>query len=720
MRLRLYAGAGVAGLALMTLALWLGFGTPIPPPPTFDRVRASWKVSEMYLLDRTGEVIHEQRVDDRRRRLPWVALADISPALQAAVLASEDRRFPAHSGVDVRAVVAATAQRLTGHGGRGASTITMQLASFLDPALRRRGGPRSLPQKVRQMRIAWALEERWRKAEILEAYLNLVTFSGELQGVGAAAHVLFGKAPHGLTEPEALVLAALLRAPNAGPAAVVKRAERLASGGTVPRDAIESAAARVLATPVSSGPRVALAPHAAARLLRASSSSGPPTPRVVTTLDGALQTFALETLSRQLLAVHDQRVNDGAVLVVDNASGEVLAYVGGSGALSGARHVDAIQARRQAGSALKPFLYGLAFEQRLLTPASLLEDSPLEVATPTGLYRPHNYDEQFRGLVSVRTALGASLNVPAVRALGLVGADAMVQQLRDLGFAGLVEAGDFYGPSLALGSADVTLWEMVGAYRALATGGIWSPLRMTASESPGERRRVYSEEAAFLVSSILSDRASRSVTFGLENPLATRFWSAVKTGTSKEMRDNWAVGYSRRYTVGVWVGNVTGEPMRNVSGVTGAAPVWLEVMVRLHEGTPSTPPAPPPGLVRRETTFTASVEPARLEWFREGTEPVVSTTERLAAPPRIIAPVGGTIVALDPDLPPDRQRVPFASSDATSDHRWRLDGVVVGDAAELLLWPPAPGRHRLSIVGRDGRVFDTVTFLVRGVTTAGE
>jgi penicillin-binding protein 1C len=717
-RVRLATGVGAAGLALVALALWLGLATPIPAPPTFERVRGSWKPSEMYLLDRHGEVIHEQRVDERRRRLQWVALADISPALQAAVLASEDRRFHAHAGVDVRAVAAAAAQRLSGQGSRGASTITMQLASLLDPALRRRGGPRSVPQKVRQVRCAWALEERWSKPEILEAYLNLVTFSGELQGVGAAAHVLFGKAPHGLTEPEALALAALLRAPNAGQAMVVKRAERLATGGMVPREALEAAAARVLATPVSSGPRVTLAPHAAARLLRTPPAGGDAAPRIVTTLDGALQRFAVETLARQLLAVHDQRVNDGAVLVVDNDHGEVLAYVGGSGSLSGARHVDAIQAHRQAGSALKPFLYGLALDQRLVTPASLLEDAPLEVATPTGLYRPHNYDEQFRGLVSVRTALAGSLNVPAVRMLGLVGADAMVQQLRGLGFAGVVEAGDFYGPSLALGSADVSLWEMVGAYRALATGGVWSPLRMRAGESPGESRRVYSEQAAFLVSSILSDRDSRSVTFGLESPLATRFWTAVKTGTSKEMRDNWAVGYSRRYTVGVWVGNVTGEPMRNVSGVTGAAPVWLEVMARLHERTPSAPPAPPPGVVRREIAFTAGVEPARPEWFRAGTEPVASPAGHVAAPPRIIAPVGGTIVALDPDIPPDRQRLPFESRDAGSGHRWLLDGAVLGEAAELFLWPPRPGRHRLSVVGPDGRIFDTVTFLVRGATIA--
>jgi penicillin-binding protein 1C len=716
-RLRLAAATGAA-LLLAAGLIGLGVNSPVPSPPAFEKVRAAWKPSELYLLDRDGDVIHEQRVDEKRRRLEWTALGDVSPALPAAVLASEDRRFLVHGGVDGRAVVATAVQRLSGHGGRGASTITMQLASFLDPALRRRGGPRSLPQKVRQMRVAWAIEARWSKPQILEAYLNLVTFSGELQGVGAASHVLFGKASHGLTEPEALVLAALLRAPNAAHATVVERAARLAVGGAISRESLEAAAARVLPARAAAGRGVALAPHAASRLLRALPAGSASVARIASTLDGALQRFVAETLTRQLLAVHDQRAQDGAVLVVDNATGEVLAYVGGSGDLSGARHVDAVQARRQAGSALKPFLYGLAFDQRLLTPASLLDDAPLEVATPTGLYRPHNYDERFRGLVSVRTALAGSLNVPAVRTLELVGAEPMVQQLRSLGFAGVVEAGDFYGPSLALGSADVSLWEMVGAYRALAVGGIWSALRLSAGEAAGEGRRVFSEGAVFLVSSILSDRESRSVTFGLESPLATRFWTAVKTGTSKEMRDNWAVGYSRRYTVGVWVGNVTGEPMRNVSGVTGAAPVWLEVMARLHEKTSSAAPAPPPGLVRKQITFAGGAEPARTEWFSAGTEPATPAPEPAAAQPRIVAPIGGTVIALDPDIPAARQRVPFEARDVNSGQRWLLDGAVVGEAAELLLWPPTPGRHRLSVIGGDGRVLDTITFLVRGADMA--
>lgn len=711
---RWLAGGAALALGLMVTALWLGLDARTPEPPTFERVREQWKPSELFLLDRDGEVIQEQRVDPRRRRLEWVALGDISHALQNAVLVSEDRRFEAHGGVDARAVAAAVLQRASGHGTRGASTITMQLASMLDPTLRRRGGPRSMPQKARQMRVAWAIESGWSKPQILEAYLNLVTFAGELQGVGAASHVLFGKAPHGLSTPESLVLAALLRAPNATQAKVVERAEKL---GAVERADLELAAARLASIPAGQASHVSLAPHAAARILKAR-EAGTPAVRVGSTLDGRLQRFAVDTLTRQLLAVRDQRVQDGAVLVVDNATGEALAYVGSSGDLSAARHVDAVQARRQAGSALKPFLYALAFDQRLLTPASLLEDAPLEVATPTGLYRPHNYDEQFRGLVSARTALAGSLNVPAVRALGVVGAEPMVQQLRRLGFAGLVEAGDFYGPSLALGSADVSLWEMVGAYRSLATGGVWSQLRMTLAEAAGETRRVYSEEAAFQVSSILSDRGSRSVTFGLESPLATRFWTAVKTGTSKEMRDNWAVGFSRRYTVGVWVGNVTGEPMRNVSGVTGAAPIWLEVMARLHEKTPSDPPPPPSGLVSTQVIFAGRVESARREWFHRGTEPphVEANPAASTSMPRIVAPVGGTILALDPDIPVGRQRIPFEARDAVPGQGWLLDGAVLGEATEVLLWPAVSGRHRLSVVAKDGRILDTVSFVVRGAS----
>src|SRR5262245_6880543 len=296
----------------MVMALWLGLDARVPEPPAFATVREQWRPSELFLLDRDGDVIQEQRVDPRRRRLEWVALADISPALRDAVLASEDRRFAAHHGVDARAVAAAAVQRAAGHGARGASTITMQVASMLDPALRRRGGPRPLPQKARQMRLAWAVESRWSKPQILEAYLNLVTFAGELQGVSAASHVLFGKAPHGLSTAESLVLAALLRAPNASPAKVVARADTL---GAVDRGELGLAAARLASIPARPGSDVALAPHGAARILKAR-DAGAPAVRIASTLDGRLQRFVVDTLTRQLLAVRDQRVQDGAVLVV--------------------------------------------------------------------------------------------------------------------------------------------------------------------------------------------------------------------------------------------------------------------------------------------------------------------------------------------------------------------------------------------------------------------
>src|SRR5262249_48315497 len=344
---------------------------------------------------------------------------------------------------------------------------------------------------------------------------------------GAAAAALFGTTPDTLSAPEAVVLAALVAAPSAPPAAVARRARMVRAMLPAPPAAaiVDATATRALARAPALPPPRALAPPLARRLLR-----GPGDVR--TTIDAGLQQAAVAALERNLLAVRDRGVEDGTVLVVDNDSGDVLAYVGSSGWLSTAAQVDGVRARRQAGSTLKPFLYGLAMERRLLTPAALVVDGPLEVVLPGGLYRPHNYDDRFRGLVSVRTAPAASLTTPAVRTLGLVGGDAFLARLHGLGFAGLDGDAGFYGPALALGSADVSPWQLVGAYRTLATSGLWSPLRLRPDEPPEERRRVFEPATAFLVADVLADRESRSTTFGLENALATRFWAAVKTGTS--------------------------------------------------------------------------------------------------------------------------------------------------------------------------------------------
>ena len=721
MRRRVWVSIGIGAMILAgaLLHVWSALWTSPLSVPSFQSVRAAHRPSDARLLDRTGEPVHEVRIDSKARRLHWVSLAEISPALTGAVLASEDRRFYQHGGVDGRALAAATLQWITGGPRRGASTISMQVASVLSADLRPGGGPRSPLQKWRQIRYAWALESQWSKGQILEVYLNRVTFRGELQGVAAAAGVLFGKAPHGLTEAEASVLAALIRGPNAGQGLLTRRAWaiREAAGSRTTLPEIAAAAAPVVGAPTGAGPRVVLAPHVARRLLARGHLSLTATETIRTTLDGTLQRVATEILKRQLLATQAGHVQDGALLVVDNASGEVLAYVGSSGNLSDARHVDGVRAPRQAGSTLKPFLYGLALDQRLLTPASLIQDAPLELAQPNGLYRPRNYDEQFKGLLTVRTALAGSVNVPAVKTLTLVGAEAFVGQLIRLGFEGVTESGEFYGPSLALGSADVSLWELTNAYRSLANGGAWTPLTLTPEpRSPAPPRRVFSEPTAFILSNILSDRESRSVTFGLENPLATRFWTAVKTGTSKDMRDNWCIGYSRRYAVGVWVGNFSGEPMRDVSGVTGAAPIWLELMTWLHHREPSLPPGPPAGLVGKTVAFPRQAEPDRVEWFLQGTEPATPAQGLAVAHPRIIAPAPGTIIALDPDIPPSQERVVFEAQSGGTAIRWNLSGTDLGPASNLVLWRPCAGGHTLLLLDERGNVLDRATFEVRGGT----
>ncbi|WP_233505978.1 penicillin-binding protein 1C [Rhodoferax lacus] len=733
--------------------------------PSFNEVQASYQPSDTLILDRHGEVLQRVRTDNTVRRGQWMALQDVSPALRTALVLSEDKRFYEHSGVDWRAVSAAAWGNLWNSKTRGASTITMQLAGLLDEDLKRGAGGRSVVQKIGQTVSAQLLETTWRKDQVLEAYLNLVPFRGELVGIDALSQTLFGKAAQGLDNREAAVAAALVRAPNARPQQVAQRACSVlqALQGVGPASDCEGLDlfAQAALQRRDYAASVGFAPHLAQRVLAAQreqmqattktdknfagmgvgvgSASNIPRGSLRTTLSAPLQRFASQTLQQQLRELQARHVEDGAVLVLDNASGEVLAWVGSSGELSRAAEVDGVTALRQPGSTLKPFLYAQAIAERRLTAASLLDDAGTQIQTSGGLYIPQNYDHHFKGWVSARTALGASLNVPAVRTLVMVSPDAFHKQLTALGFP-LKETGDYYGYSLALGSAEVSLLQLTNAYRTLANGGRFgatravSPTATTLAASAGatnrattaQTRPVLDARAAFIVGDILSDSNARARTFGTDSLLATRFWTAVKTGTTKDMRDNWAVGYSERYTVGVWVGNASGAPMWDVSGTTGAAPVWAAVMNYLHKSQPSHPPKPPAGVVQMAVDVAG--EAPRKEWFVEGTQqslfglgtnpdstrPTTASATRAA---RITAPANGTIIALDPDIPPAHQRLSFAADGR--DLRWQMDGKIFAQGASAQ-WLPWPGRHVVKLVNARGETLDEIRLEVRGAGVIGK
>jgi penicillin-binding protein 1C len=696
--------------------LWQLFSSNLPTAPSFDEVRRVYAQSDAVLRDRHGTIIHELRVNFSSRCLDWTDISGLSPVLTKAVVLSEDKRFYDHHGVDFVAIAGATASTAVGQlfktpllfNGRmrGASTITMQVASFLDKTLEREGRKRTISQKWHQMRTAQAIEKKWSKAQILEAYVNLVDFKGELKGITAASRGLFDKAPSGLNHTESLILACLIRAPNASAQAVFRRASRLASvmqlpPGSIPlTDTIRMAIFR----PYAIRQQEAMAPHVAYQLLNAGAKD------VTSSIDGPLQAFAKMVLIDHLRSVKDQNVNDGALIVLDNKTGEILAYLGNSGADSSASFVDGVRARRQAGSTLKPFLYALALDSRVLTAASLIEDSPLDVATEKGIYRPENYDKHFKGFVPARVALASSLNVPAVRVLMLTGTDRFVEILRDLGFSDLRD-GDFYGYSLALGSFDVSLFEMANAFRTLANKGLKGDVTFQPGRGGKTHTRVFSREAAYIVADILSDRQARSVTFGLENALATPFWSAAKTGTSKDMRDNWCIGFSRDYTVGVWVGNFGGSAMWDVSGVTGAAPIWQEIMNYLHKGGKSEKPFTPPGVIRMAVS--ADHGSFKSELFIAGTESAVAAPGR-ASPTRlrIIYPPDDATLAYDPDIPTEVQRVFFKASGNAKDARWLLNGEEIGRGSPCG-WALKGGIYHLALIGHNNRPSDEVRFMVK-------
>jgi penicillin-binding protein 1C len=632
-----------------------------------------------------------------------------------------------------------------------------------------------------QSSAALWLEKNWTKAQILEAYLNLVSFRGEQVGVAAMSVALFDKIPAGLNAEDAALAAVLIRAPNVTPDKAAQRACMLLPTmkltGITPTEScsrIRVRAQSILARTQGNDPEAMhLAPHFSQRLLVKQNKLCQPSKQTVrftcmagrsitSTLDAKLQRYATTVLRRHLLALASRNVKDGAIVVLDNQSGDILAWVGSSGsALSDASEVDIVSAERQAGSILKPFLYQLAIQGRWVTAASLLEDSPLDLQTASGIYAPENYAKDSKGLISVRTALAASLNIPAVRVLEIVSPQRLRDRLVDLGMSSLVHNGEHYGYSLALGGADVRLIDIANAYRVLANQGLYSPPRWTMNAIRNIPIRKLDAASSFIINDILSDRTARARTFGFESALSTAYWSAVKTGTSKDMRDNWAVGFSKQYTVAVWVGNAGGEPMWDVSGMHGAAPVWESVLNYLQQYHISQPPLPPAGVVRRQVRYDNMVEATRQEWFLSGTqrERIIAHVhnDQLLKPLSIASPLDGSIYALDPDIPQANQRMLWriqgahhyskkkcvktkyfqetyllekkrkrndqkeklnerASCTSTS-LQWWLNGKYIG-TGEMFYWFPWPGQYQLELRGANGQSVQRISFSVRGASVS--
>jgi penicillin-binding protein 1C len=715
-------------LPIPALAVAAGAWTSLPLPSGFaDRLARP----ALEITDRNGLPLRSTRAADGTLAR-WVPLAEMDPDVIAAFLATEDRRFYQHAGVDVRAVGRATLVNITRRRVvSGASTITMQLARLLRPM------PRTWWGKLEQSLWAVRLEHRLDKAAILEQYLNRVPLGQSAVGVEAAARLYFDASAASLSLGEAAMLAGLAHAPSSDNPLVstgraqVRRARtlaRLAGLGYASGDQVRRADAEPLLAPAARGGF--LAPHFTTRLLARGDAPGTGTWR--TSLDLPLQQELEAEVRHTVETLRERGARHAAVVVLENRSGEILAWVGSPDFWADtAGQVDMVTSARQPGSALKPFLYGLAFD-RGWTPASVIADVPRVYQTATGVYAPRNYDRRFRGPSRIREALGSSYNIPAVELANRLGTGSFHATLLRAGFASLSRSPEYYGLGLALGNGDVTLLELANGYRALANDGIWTPVRWRPSargEGGAPGRRVISAGAAALVLDILADPVARVPGFGFDTPLDLPFPAAAKTGTSRHFTDNWAVAVTGGFTVAVWVGDFSGRAMEGVSGVTGAAPLLHRAALlaarRYSPGTlrqPRETGAVPVRICRLSGLLASERCPAGVEWVPAGRAPdAVCDWHRpdgvhlpaeyaewegpMDAAPRptsvargagetsalrILSPRDGDRYRIPPGVPSRYATLPLRTNAATR-VRWYVDGSEVYGAR----WALAPGSHRV-------------------------
>ena len=744
---------------------------PLPPglfQPLQDAVQLLDREGRPLRLARAGGEPFQQRV----------AYADLPQPLIHATLAAEDARFWDHPGVDWRGILRA-AWQLAWHRRivSGGSTITQQLVKQAQPRAR------TFPAKAWEAAQALRLEQLWDKPHILGEYLNRVDYGNLNRGAPAAASFYFGKALRNLSPAECALLAALPQAPSRlNPLRHLDRArqrQRWILDQMLRRGWLTEAehARAVSETPRLAGQRQFAAPHFVefllSRIETEEDESGPvdadsvnrplrltTTEPLRTTLDLPLQQYAERVLHGHLTALAARQVRNGAVVILDNATGGVRAMVGSEDFFAaGSGQVNGAWAPRSAGSAFKPFTYALALE-RGATAARVFADVPVSFATATGVFAPVNYDRQCRGPVSLRVALGSSLNIPAVRALDeLGGAGPLLERLRACGLTTLRQPADHYGLGLTIGNAEARLLELANAYACLARLGQYRPWTTVADEpaAMAAPQTAFSTAAAWLIADILSDNDARALAFGMHSALRFDFPVACKTGTSTGFRDNWAFGFTPEFTVGVWVGNFDGAPMQDVSGVTGAAPVLHELFTHLHQrfGTSwyatltnlveievdrltgkqfaDSAPAPlrrvfakrekflPPALPGTESAADydaggrVRLPPDYAEWFgtAANTLRAVAVVDTAPSVPRVEFPLPGTTFLLDGDLPDQGRRITLRAVGGTG-LRWKSPTLALEQSGERCVAWLTSGRHELEVRDPVTGMTDRTWVLVRG------
>ncbi len=583
------------------LGLAIAIAVPVPEEETALAQAASLRVEA-----RDGSLLRELVARDGEGHAAPAHLDQLPPHVWQAFVAAEDGRFFSHPGIDPLALARAAAvdlkRRKLAQGGSG---IAQQLARMIEPR------PRSLWGKAREAIFALRLTRTLGRGRVLEQYLSRVPLGNDVRGIEAASRLYFDRPARALTPLQAALLAAIPRSPSAFDPLRHEARARAAAG-------------RVLASMRQHGflddAQLALAKEAPLDLARERFAAAFEAPHFVeeiarhkspraavavrTTLDLSLQRKLEQAVREELSLLEGKRATSAAALILDNDSGEVLAYVGSPDWFDedAQGRMDGVRTHRQPGSALKPFVYGAAIDQGLITPATLLPDVESHFSTPGGDYVPKNYDRRAHGPVRARVALASSYNVPAVRVAEKLGAPEVLRVLRQAGFASLTQDADHYGLGLVLGDGEVSLEELARAYLGLARGGVSVPsLRYLEAalgadgkpislEKPAAGRRFMGSDAAALIADILSDPGARAPSFGLDNALRFPFPVAAKTGTSRAFTDNWTAGFTRERTVAVWVGNMSGATMHHVSGITGAGPLFQRAMLLAMESVAT--PAP--------------------------------------------------------------------------------------------------------------------------------